>query len=308
MKRDELKTALERHAPGGEPAKSHKRRLESGLLEKYLPAGLILDIGAGSFAPVVPWATKVDIDYPGYDGTHLPFEDGTVDGIFSSHCLEHVNDAEAALKDWFRTLRVGAHLFITVPHMYLYERNAKPPSSWNVDHLRFFTPGRLLTLVEKVLRPNSYRVRLLSDNDDSYDYISPIDEPPRGCYEIEMVIEKIDPPQWPDIWGYLLLETLDAQKPDCLAICGAGNIGQYIYELIEESGYEIACWTDRNRAGETISGRVIQTLDNAFDKGCTHFIITIIKDANAVIEEIKCRALARGFEAQILSISEKSDK
>lgn len=301
---NDQKTALKNHKPGGEPAKSHERRVMSGLLERYLSGECILDIGAGQFAPVVPWATTIDLDYPGYDGTHLPFADESIDGIFSSHCLEHVTDAEAALKDWFRTLRVGAHLFIAVPHMYLYERQARPPSTWNVEHLRFFTPGSLLTMVEKALPPNSYRVRMLSDNDNGYDYSSPLDEHPHGCYEIELVIEKIQQPEWPDIWGYRLLEDMTIRRPNKLAICGAGQIGEYIYQLVTEHGYEVSRWTDKEKAGQTVLGCTITTLADALSDGCTDFVITAIRGSDAIAREISNHSKEKNRDIRIYQIAQ----
>ncbi len=44
--------------------------------------------------------------------------------------------------------------------------------------------------------PNPYRVRLLQDNDLFYDYAMPRDADPVGCYEIELVVEKIELPAW----------------------------------------------------------------------------------------------------------------
>jgi uncharacterized protein YcsI (UPF0317 family) len=49
---------------------------------------------------------------------------------------------------------------------------------------------------EQALVPNSYRVRHLVENDEGYDYGIPPEQHPAGCYEIELVIEKIRPPDW----------------------------------------------------------------------------------------------------------------
>jgi len=184
----------------GEAAKAHYERLATGFYNKYLGGDLILDIGykggLKDALPVLPYATGVDLDYPGYDGLHLPFPDNHVDGIFSSHCLEHLPDPISAIRDWWRTLKVGCFMVITVPHMWLYEKKPDLPSRFNGDHKRFYTPARLLSEIETALQPNSYRVRSLRDFDRNFDYALPPEQHSCGQYEIELVLEKILQPEW----------------------------------------------------------------------------------------------------------------
>lgn len=185
---------------GPEVLKTYRARLQSGFFARYLSGAKILDIGyKGDFttaSPIVPQAVGIDADTPGYDGLRLPFADGSQDAVFSSHCLEHMPDPRAALAEWYRVVRVGGHLVIMVPHQHLYERKARPPSRWNQDHKHFFTPAVLLATVEQALPVNGYRVRRLVDNDFRYDYAIAPDRHPRGCYEIELVLEKIAQPAW----------------------------------------------------------------------------------------------------------------
>ncbi len=186
---------------GVEARKTFAAKLENGFLDKYLSGAAILDIGyrgyeAEDVVPIVPQATGVDMDYPGYDGHTLPFADGSQDAVFSSHCLEHVDECGTTLREWFRVLKVGGYLVLAVPHKYLYERRQTPPSRWNLDHRRFFTPATLLLRLEEALAPNTYRIRHLIDNDTGYGYFIPPESHPGGCHEIELVIEKIHPPSW----------------------------------------------------------------------------------------------------------------
>ena len=147
--------------------------------------------------PIVPQATGVELDFPGYDGRTLPFAEESQDAVFASHCLEHIPDFRNALQDWFRVLRVGGFLVIMVPHQFLYEKKVAPPSQYNGDHRRFYTPASLMAEIEESLPPNSYRLRHLADNDLGYDYSIPPQHHPGGCYELEMVVEKIEAPDWP---------------------------------------------------------------------------------------------------------------
>jgi SAM-dependent methyltransferase len=189
----------DRHV-GAEARKTYAAKLDEGFIEKYLSGMAILDIGYKGYendiVPIVPQAIGIDVDYPGYDGRSLPFPDESQDAVFSSHCLEHVNDAKATISEWFRVLRTDGFLVICVPHQHLYERKSSPPSRWNPDHRRFYTPATLLIDVEDTLKPNTYRLRHLADNDAGYDYSIPPDQHPGGCYEIELVIQKIRQPAW----------------------------------------------------------------------------------------------------------------
>jgi len=184
----------------GEIGKTFALKLVSGFFCRYVSGDVILDIGfRGANAdavPIFPHAVGVDLDYPGYDGVRLPFADASVDTVFASHVIEHISDASAAIRDWFRVIKVGGYVVCIVPHQFLYERKQDLPSKWSGEHLRFYTPGSLLCEFETSLQPNTYRVRHLADNDLGYDYNLSADQHPYGCYEIEIVIEKIKPPPW----------------------------------------------------------------------------------------------------------------
>ena len=187
-------------AVGGEAGVHFLARLESGFLERYLGGEKILDVGFRGYGnganAILPHAIGVDLDYPGYDGITLPFEDGSIDSLFSSHMLEHVTNCRAVIRDWHRVLKIGGFIVCMVPHQFLYEKKQAPPSRWNADHKRFFTPAALLAEFEAALVPNSYRIRHLVDNDRDYTYAIGPERHPGGGYEIELVIEKIAKPDW----------------------------------------------------------------------------------------------------------------
>lgn len=179
-----------------ESKSTYSQKIKSGFFEKYLAGDVVLDIGyRGSRAdavPVVPKAIGIELDYPGYDGRRLPFDSGSVDTVYSSHCLEHIADYVGAYLDWMRVLKVGGYIVTVVPHMYLYERRSHPPSKWNGDHKRFYTASRLLREVEESIPPSQYRVCHLCENwNASYDYSANLDQHASGPYEIEMVLLKI---------------------------------------------------------------------------------------------------------------------
>jgi SAM-dependent methyltransferase len=187
---------------GEEARKSYDQKILSGFWSRFITGPRVLDIGfvgqlGLSALPIFEGAIGVDLDYPGYDGRILPFETDSQDAVFSSHCLEHIPDHIKAIQEWHRVTKVGGHIITLVPHAFLYERRKRPPSRWaETHHLRFYTPMSLLAEFEAALPPNSYRVRHLADNDLHYDYSASPDTHPVGCYEIELVIEKVRPPIW----------------------------------------------------------------------------------------------------------------
>jgi SAM-dependent methyltransferase len=78
-------------------------------------SGRGVDIGAG-FWPL-PGACAVDIwRGPGAGKTISDFDDASLDYVFSSHCLEHIEDWREALAEWVRKLRLGGIIFVYLPH------------------------------------------------------------------------------------------------------------------------------------------------------------------------------------------------
>jgi SAM-dependent methyltransferase len=185
---------------GVEARKTIALKFADGFVQRYLSGSNILDIGYKGYisdvVPIVPQATGIDLDYPGYDGRTLPFADASQDAVYSSHCLEHIADYRQAIGEWFRVVKPGGYLIIVVPHQFLYEKRSGLPSRWNEDHKRFYTPGSLMTEVEQSLRPNTYRLRQLADNDLDYNYAIGPTQHAGGCYEIELVVQKLAPPHW----------------------------------------------------------------------------------------------------------------
>jgi len=185
---------------GEEGRKTFGRFLRDGFFEQYMSGERILDIGYKGYLedvhPILPQATGVDLDYPGYDGSILPFADESQDAVFCSHTLEHIADYRTVIREWFRVLKVSGYLIVVVPHQFLYERRREPPSAWNIDHKRFYTAASLLREIEEAVAPCAFRVRMVEDNDVDYDYRLSLKEKASGSYEVICVIQKLAPPAW----------------------------------------------------------------------------------------------------------------
>lgn len=102
---------------------------------KYYCKGTGYDIGFCKEEWKFPGAIGIDSSLEnGYDADNLP--DGEVDYIYSSHCLEHVNDWVSALEMWISKLKKGGIIFLYLPDFsQVYWR------PWhNKKHKHCFTP------------------------------------------------------------------------------------------------------------------------------------------------------------------------
>lgn len=75
-------------------------------------------------------------------------EDASVDGVFSSHLLEHIVDYKAALKEWWRCLKVGGYLSLYLPHRDFYPNIGTHGA--NPDHAHDFMPEDIIGAMGEV--------------------------------------------------------------------------------------------------------------------------------------------------------------
>ena len=118
---------------------SSKSRLHFTREERAVLHGRILDIGAGA-DPVHPGAVAYDLAH-GDANRIRDFAPESFDCVYSSHCLEHMHDPVASLRNWWSLVRPGGHLFLIVPDEDLYEQGVFP-SRFNSDHKSTFTIGK----------------------------------------------------------------------------------------------------------------------------------------------------------------------
>lgn len=72
------------------------------------------------------------------DATRLDCKTESLDFVFSSHLLEHIQDTNTALTEWWRVLKVGGYLVLYLPHKDLYPNVGTPGA--NPDHKHDFRP------------------------------------------------------------------------------------------------------------------------------------------------------------------------
>jgi ADP-heptose:LPS heptosyltransferase/predicted SAM-dependent methyltransferase len=76
------------------------------------------------------------------------FGSASMDFVFSSHCLEHVEDYKSALKEWWRVVRPGGHLCLYLPHKEHYPNIGTEGS--NPDHKHDFIPSDIAEAMQEV--------------------------------------------------------------------------------------------------------------------------------------------------------------
>lgn len=117
--------------------------------------GSAIDIGGypdplSLYVHLFPLLEEVKIwDIGDGDAQHMVgVPDDHYDTVHSSHCLEHLNDAAEGLLNWYRILKPGGYLIITVPDEDLYEQG-NFPSIFNKDHKWTFTINKLKSWSQK---------------------------------------------------------------------------------------------------------------------------------------------------------------
>jgi len=133
---------------------SVQRRLFDARFAARWFVGVGLDVGAGEdslalYAELFPRIERVVIyDEPQGDAQRLDnVEDNSFDFLYSSHCLEHLDDPFEAMGNWIRVVKPGGHLVVNVPDEDLYEQGMWPSrfnnthkTSWTIDKAESWSP------------------------------------------------------------------------------------------------------------------------------------------------------------------------
>jgi predicted SAM-dependent methyltransferase len=110
--------------------------------------GIGVDVGCMKKEWAFPGSIPIDIDFPsGFHAENLPFNSDGFDYIFSSHCLEHLENYVSALEYWHSRLKAGGVLFLYLPDMnqQVYWR------PWhNRKHIHYLFPELMRLYAEDV--------------------------------------------------------------------------------------------------------------------------------------------------------------
>lgn len=116
-----------------------------------------LDLGCGQFKAFPHfigvdnghhWGMKgVDVHVDSCDDLSI-FGSESMDFVFSSHLLEHIQDTKKALKEWYRVLKVGGRLCLYLPHKELYPNVGQEGA--NPDHKHDFMPEDIESVMKEL--------------------------------------------------------------------------------------------------------------------------------------------------------------
>ena len=97
--------------------------------------GVGYDIGCKKKEWAFPGSIPIDLDFDDkWEALNLP--QSNVDYIFSSHCLEHIDDWVIVMEYWYEILKTGGTLFL-----YLPDYSQKYWRPWNnKKHKNIFSP------------------------------------------------------------------------------------------------------------------------------------------------------------------------
>jgi ADP-heptose:LPS heptosyltransferase/predicted SAM-dependent methyltransferase len=119
-------------------------------------AGRGLDLGCGQFKAFDHfigvdnghhWGAKgVDVMVDTCEKLSI-FADSSMDFVFSSHLLEHIEDTEAALKEWMRVIKNDGYLILYLPHKDYYPNVGQEGA--NPDHKHDFLPEDIIRHMKK---------------------------------------------------------------------------------------------------------------------------------------------------------------
>lgn len=146
-------------------------------------------------------ALPVDIVAPGDD---LPFKDGTMDFVISSHVLEHFPNPLRAMREWNRVIRPGGYIFTIIPHLSripdehlprtslseLIDRDYNEPEKKGVEHhySRWVTDD-----VKEMAQYLNLKVAAVQEVDDKVGngFTVVIQKPYRHTYHLHMPLSRM---------------------------------------------------------------------------------------------------------------------
>ena len=129
---------------------------------KHVCIGDGYDIGCMKREWAFPGATPIDISFDDeWHATNLPKLGA--DYIFSSHCLEHIDDWVITMDYWFDALKKNGTLFLYLPH---YEQEYWKP--WNNrKHRNMFSPQ----IIKDYMKDRGYVKIFVSDIDLNHSFM-----------------------------------------------------------------------------------------------------------------------------------------
>ena len=168
-----------------ETQKANRRRKKAFLCKERVFVGRGIDLGSGKdpfkkngfrkISSIEPF----DIEDGDAQYVNKYRQENSYDFVYSSNCLEHMEDPSVALKNWMALVKEGGHLFFTVPDEDLYEQKVFP-SRFNPDHKWIFTISKekswspkSINILDLIKTLDNFKIIKIELVDTDYDYFAP---------------------------------------------------------------------------------------------------------------------------------------
>ena len=131
----------------------------------YIVGPNVIDIGSQG-DPIVPHAIQIELpesDYARYTsgkrldgpawrgyGQYLPFMNGTVSTVYSSHLLEDFANWTPIVREWWRVVKRGGVLIILTPDNDLWNAAVAGGQTPNCAHQHCGKPGELTEVLRRI--------------------------------------------------------------------------------------------------------------------------------------------------------------
>jgi ADP-heptose:LPS heptosyltransferase/predicted SAM-dependent methyltransferase len=167
------------------------------------------------------------------------FASQSMDFVFSSHLLEHIDDYRAALKEWWRVIKPGGHLVLYLPDKKLYPMVGADGA--NPDHKHDFDQESVLAAMKETV--GGFEVVMNELRDQDYGPGSQ-----RNEYSFLMVFKKrADRKQNTEFHG----PYGGAIPEKAVAVVRYGAFGDLIqcagvFAGLKQQGYHVTLWTTPN--------------------------------------------------------------
>lgn len=240
-----------------ETSTSKRVREEKNHFKKYLH-GHGIDIGAGDDPLITPHGTVDVFDMSDGDAQYMKnIQDKKYDFVYSSHCLEDLENIEIGLQNWNRILKNEGFLFIIVPDWFLYEHEIWP-SMFNGDHNFTFSLSKTRTDVKRKNHYCIYDIQnifkdmelceaTLEDENFNYsEYDIKVDQTHQNALcQITMVFKKIDIEVMHKSTKIEITDNVAKIKNGCLGV-GDELIMSGVCKILKQNGYYVELFLKRH--------------------------------------------------------------
>lgn len=151
-----------------------KTKAYFGILENKVFQGKGIDIGCGN-DPILNGIDCFDVK-DGDANEICRYVHKQYDFVFSSHCLEHMENPFYTIKQWWNLVKDNGYLYIVVPDEDLYEQGHFP-SKYNSDHKWTFTllkqngaSARSINIIHLLSSLQDARIMKIEIQDNNYNY------------------------------------------------------------------------------------------------------------------------------------------